>query len=68
MIYFLIFHCVEDPTRGVNVLDLVLTNITSSVSNLHVCDNLPGIDHDAEQFMFSILPPKQRPVHCYFLI
>jgi len=30
-----------------------------------VCDNLPGTDHDAVQFTFSILPPKQCPVYRY---
>ena len=47
------------------MLDLVLTNNTSSVSNLNVCDNLPGTDHDAVQFTFSILPPKQCTVYRY---
>ena len=62
---FSLCQLVQDPTRGVNVLDLVLTNNTSSVSNLNVCDNLPGTDHDAVQFTFSILPPKQCPVYRY---
>ena len=62
---FSLCQLVQDPTRGGDVLDLVLTNNLFSVSNLHVCDNLPGTDHDAVQFTFFILPPKQHPIHCY---
>ena len=62
---FSLCQLVRDPTRGDNVLDLVLTNNSSSVSHLQVCDSLPGTDHDAVQFMFSTLPPKQLSVHHY---
>ena len=49
---FSLCQLVRDPTRGDNVLDLVLTNNSSSVSHLQVCDRLPGTDHDAVQLCF----------------
>ena len=58
-----LFQLVLDPTRGCHVLDLVVTSDPSCVSQLNVCDNLPGTDHDAVSFILSILPSKQRKTH-----
>ena len=38
---------VSDPTRGDNVLDLLLTTHPDLVSCVQVIDCLPGCDHDA---------------------
>ena len=57
---------VQSPTRGDNVLDLVLVNDSTIVSYLQVCDSLPGCDHDAIHFNLSLLPPKQTS-NCRYL-
>ena len=45
---------VSSPTRGDHILDLILTNNPSCVSNVRVVDNLPGSDHDAVEFDLSV--------------
>ena len=60
---FSLSQLIKDPTRGSHILDLLLVNNPSMVSCLQLCDNLPGIDHDAVFFKLSILPQKQEPVH-----
>jgi len=50
---------VYSPTRGANVLDLLLTNSPTAVSNVEVSDNLPLTDHDAVLYVF---PPQQKSV------
>ena len=50
------------PTRGANVLDLLLTNSPTAVSNVQVSDNLPLTDHDVILFTLNVLPPQQKSV------
>ena len=38
---------VQQPTRGENILDLLLTNSPGMVSQVDVFDGLPGNDHEA---------------------
>ena len=45
---------ISSPTRGGHILDLILTNNPSCVSNVRVVDNLPGSDHDAVEFDLSV--------------
>ena len=46
----LLTQLVQQPTRGENVLDLLLTNSPGMVSRVDVVDGLPGSDHEALQF------------------
>ena len=61
---FALEQCVRLPTRGRNILDLLLTNSPSMVSHVDVIDNLPHTDHDSIIFRLNVLPPKQEGVHC----
>jgi len=45
---------VSSPTRGDHILDLILTNNPSCVSNVRVADNLPGSNYDAVEFALSV--------------
>ena len=44
---------VSTSTCRDNILDLVLTNVPSNVFSVAVCDNLPGTDHDAVNFVIE---------------
>ena len=44
---------VSHPTRGENVLDLLLTTNPDLIASIEVTDSLPGCDHDAIHFMLS---------------
>ena len=50
------------PTIGANVLDLLLINSPTAVSNVQVSDNLPLTDHDVILFTLNVLPPQQKSV------
>ena len=50
---------VHTPTRGPNILDLLLTDFPSLISRVEVVDNLPLTDHDTILFALNVLPPKQ---------
>ena len=52
---------VQQPTRGENILDLLLTNSPGMVSQGDVFDGLPGNDHEAVQLSIkSTKPPLIR--------
>ena len=45
---------VQQPTRGENVLDLLLTNSPGMVSRVDVVDGLPGSDHEVANSQLSV--------------
>ena len=53
----------------ITLKDLVLTNIPSNVFSVAVCDNLPGTDHDAVNFVIEAevhaknIPPRYLYVY-----
>jgi len=55
------------PTRGENILDLLLTNSPNMISQVDVISGIPGSDHDAIQFLArfvkSTLVMQNRPVY-----
>ena len=50
---------VKDPTRYLNLLDLVFTNQPNLIEDVQVIDNLPFTDHDAVHFMLNVVAPPQ---------
>ena len=50
---FLTQH-VSEPTRGGNILDLVITNSEELVNNLEIRDGLNGSDHCALEFGITL--------------
>ncbi len=48
---------VKHPTRGENILDLLLTNSPETVSQVDVVDGIPGSDHEAIQFLARVIKP-----------
>ena len=58
---------VDEPTRELNTLDLVLSNFPSLVSDVSVVDNLPRCDHSIVTFSLSIQKPHiyHRPRSTY---
>ena len=61
---FALEQCVRLPTRGPNILHLLLTNRSSMLSHVDVVDNLSLTDHDSRTFGLNVLPPNQEGVHC----
>ena len=53
---------IHSPTRGSNILDLLLINSPSIISGVEVVDNLPLTDHDAILFTLNVLSSKQTTV------
>ena len=53
---------VSHPTRGDNILDLLLTTNPDLISSVRVTDSLPGCDHDAIHFMLSTSRPHQSTI------
>ena len=53
---------VSGPTRGDNVLDLLLTTHPDIASSVQVIDSLPGCDHVAVCFSLAARIPKQSAV------
>ena len=51
---------VSHPTRGDNILDLLLTTNPDQISSVRVTDSLPGCDHDAIHF---VIRQYTTPVH-----
>ena len=49
-------QCVTLPTRGANVLDLVLVNEPLLLSSLSVLDPVGNSDHDSVQFCIAVEP------------
>jgi len=49
-------QCVTLPTRGANVLDLVLVNEPLLLSSLSVLDPVGNSDHDSVQFCITVEP------------
>ena len=47
------FQLVEEPTRGNNILDLVLSNSLNFVKNVQVLDPLGQSDHNSIRFSLS---------------
>jgi len=45
-------QCVSSPTRGANILDLVLVNKPLLLSSLSVMDPVGNSDHDSVRFCF----------------
>ena len=58
---------VTQPTRGKNILDLLLTNSPDMISQVDVVSGIPGSDHDAIQFLARFVKPtlvrQNRPVY-----
>ena len=58
---------VTQPTRGENILDLLLTNSPDMISQVDVVSGIPGSDHDAIQFLARFVKPtlvrQNRPVY-----
>ena len=50
---------VSSPTRGDNILDLLLTTHPDFISSVQAIDSLPGCDHDAVHFSLAATIPKQ---------
>ena len=56
---------VSTSTRRDNILDIVLTNVPSNVFSVVVCDNLPGTDHDAVNFVIEVEVNAKNIPPCY---
>ena len=58
---------VTQPTRGENILDLLLTNSPDMIYQVDVVDGIPGSDHSAIQFLARFVKPtlvrQNRPVY-----
>ena len=52
----------SSPTRGGNILDLLLTSHPHFISSVQIIDSLPGCDHDALHFSLAATIPKQTAV------
>ena len=50
---FILVQLVSANTRQHNILNLVLANIPDIISSVSVCDNIPGTDHDAVNFVIG---------------
>ena len=50
VLQFSLFQLVHEPTRGANILDLVLTNDKNTLRNVSVVDGIPGSDRDGFRF------------------
>ena len=67
---FSLQQLVQEPTRGSNILDLVLTNDTEIVQNVTVTEGIQGSDHDGVCFEVTSRPtpapqPKARQIFNY---
>ena len=67
---FSLQQLVQEPTRGSNILDLVLTNDTEIVQNVTVTEGIQGSDHDGVCFEVTPRPtpapqPKARQIYNY---
>ena len=51
---------VMEPTRGNNILDLVLTNKEDVINEVAVVNGLPGSDHSAIGFSFTLRTKRTR--------
>jgi len=51
---FSLQQLVDKPTRGNNILDLVLTNIPDRIVNVNGVNNLLGTDYLAVEFMLAL--------------
>ena len=56
--YGLVQH-VLTPTRGANVLDLLLTNYNDLISDIKIREGLGFSDHASIYCLLNLLPPKQ---------
>jgi len=61
-----LIQLVKQPTRGENILDLLLTNSPDMISQVDVASGIPGSDHDAIQFLarFVKYTPSQAKSSC----
>ena len=57
-----LWQMVESPTRGANILDLLLTNIPHKVKAVCVFDDILKTDHKLIDFNLSFIINKKRPV------
>ena len=57
-----LWQMVEFPTRGANILDLLLTNIPHKVKDVCVFDDILKTDHKLIDFNLSFIINKKRPV------
>jgi len=48
---FILVQLVSANTHQHNTLNLVLANIPDIIPSVSVCDNIPGTDHDAVNFV-----------------
>ena len=61
---FSLSQLVMEPTRGTNILDLVLTNDENLVHSVSVMDGIPGSDHNSVKFSISgLAPPPSHSRH-----
>ena len=56
--------CVSHPTRGDNILDLLLTTNPDLISSVKITFSLPGCDHDAVHFILSASIPQHSTTKC----
>ena len=57
---FSLQQLILEPTRGANILDLLLTNDSAAVTSVDIIGSLPGCDHEALKF----LPVSQGLIVC----
>ena len=48
-----------EPSRGANILDLLLTNDSAAVTSVDIISSLPDCDHEALKFLLCLDPPSQ---------
>ena len=48
-----------DPTRGANILNLLLTNDSAAVTSVDIIGSLPSCDHEALKFSLCLDSPSQ---------
>lgn len=68
VVQFSLQQLVQEPTRGSNILDLVLTNDVEIVQNVMVTEGIVGSDHDSVSFVIAqrIMPARQPKAHQIF--
>lgn len=54
-------QCVDKPTRGNNILDIVLTSHPHLINNCRVLPPLPKLDHSLVVFKLDVFVPRIQP-------
>jgi len=57
---------VTDPTRGDNILDIILTNEPTIISKLSVCEPFSNSDHNQVQFCVDVISEHSEVTNSYY--